>query len=153
MCVWCVCVQGFLFITCCAMTSATHHLPFLERVIDPPVSQHVNKIIPTCGTSCKILSWLSSMAMTSSAPNTGGATELIFFSHLCECVCFDLCAGATSYGVFMKWCHTPLKGMPSLCLYEVTKCTVATRQQAYGNCNCGKDCQLFESRVRVKQAT
>lgn len=146
---------GCLFITCCVMTSVTHHLPFLGRVIDQPVFQHVNKMIPTCSTSCKILSRLSSMAMTSSAPNTGrGATGVFFFFFffcLCACVCFD--AGATSYGVFMKWRHTPFKGMSSLCLYEVTKCTVATRQEAYSNCNCGKDCQPFESRVGVERAT
>lgn len=138
-----------MFITCCVMTSATHHLPFLERVIDQPVFQHVNKIIPTRSTSCKIPSWLSSAAMTSSAPNRGrGAIGLIF-----SCVCaFDLGAGATSYGVFRKWRHTPFKGMSSLSLHEVTKCTVAMRHGAYSNCNCGKDCQPSESRVRVKQA-
>lgn len=66
------------------MTSATHHLPFLERVIDQPVFQHVNKILPSRSTSCKIPSWPSLMAVTSSAPNRGiQAIGLIFFLSLC----------------------------------------------------------------------
>lgn len=85
-CVWSVCVQGCLFITCCVMTSATHHLPFLERVIDQPVFQHVNKIIPTRSTSCKIPSWLSSTAVTSSAPNRGRGAVGLIFSCMCACV-------------------------------------------------------------------
>lgn len=132
------------------MTSATHHLPFLERVIDQPVFQHLNKIIPTHSTSCKIPSWLSSMVMTSSASNRG---NWVNFFCVCACVCFDLGADATSYRVFMKWRRTPYKSMSSLLLYEVTKCTVAMTNEAYGNCNCGKNFQTSESRVRVKQAT
>lgn len=97
--VWGVFVSGgCLFITCCVMTSVTHHLPFLGRVIDQPVFQHVNKMIPTCSTSCKILSRLSSMAMTSSAPNTGrGATGVFFFFLL---LLLPLCMR-----VFWCWCH------------------------------------------------
>lgn len=140
--VCCVRVQGCLFITCCVMTSATHHLPFLKRVIDQPVFQHVNKIIPTLSTSCLSIS----AAMTSSALNRSrGAIGLI----LCVCV-FDLTVMQVPT---LKWRHTPFKNMPSFPLYEVTKCTVATRHEGYSNCNCGKRCQPPESRVRVKEAT
>lgn len=153
--VWvlCVYIQWCLFITCCVLTSATQHLPLLERVIDQTVFQHVNKIIPSHSISCKIPPRLSSMRMTSSAPNRGrGALGLISFRFLCMRV-FDLIVGATSFRVVMKWRHTPFKSMSSLSLYEVTKYTVATRHGVYSNCNCGKDCQPSESRVRVKQAT
>ena len=96
----CVCVQGCLFITCCVMTSATHHLPFLERVIDQPVFQYVSKIIPSRGTSRKVPSWPSSTALTFFCPKYGQKWNWVtYFFDVWACVCFD--PGATSYEVFL----------------------------------------------------